>query len=57
MTSALARAHETHGVIVTGAVASDLACATRVRIDGVACVTLGRTLLDQLAHGTNNLPK
>ena len=55
MTSALARAHETHRVVVAGAVASDLACATRVPIDVVACVTLGRTLFDQLAHGSDNL--
>ena len=57
MTFALARAHETDGVIVTGPIASDFACATRVRIDGVACVTLERTLFDQLAHGTHNFPE
>ena len=57
MTSALARAHETHGVVVAGAVASDLACATCVRIDGVACVTLGRTLFDQLAHRSHHFPE
>jgi predicted phosphoribosyltransferase len=57
MISALARAHETHRVVVAGPIASDLACATCVRIDGVACVTLGRTLFDQLAHGAHNLPK
>ena len=55
MTSALARAHETHGVVVTGPIAPDFACATRVLVDGVACVTLWRTLSDQLAHGTDNL--
>ena len=57
MTSALARAHETHGVVVTRSITSDLACATRVLIDGVARVTLWRTLFDQLAHGTDDFPE